>query len=493
MKTLVVVDRPENWPLEIPGVEVVAALEYLTADRFGGSGLRVLNLCRSYRYQTLGYYVSLLALSRGHRPLPSVTTIQDLRTWSIVRVLSEELEELIQKSLEPLQSDEFELSIYFGENMAKRYRRLARRLYELFPAPLLRARFRRRHAEWEMVGLRLIGTKDVPEGHRPFVIEAASRHVRRRDRPPNRPVGRYDLAILVEDGEEEPPSDERAIKKLVKAGEAVGFEVDLISPDDYGRVGEYDALFLRMTTGVEHVTYRFARRAKAEGLVVIDEPDAILRCMNKVFLHELLSRHKVPTPKTRVVHRDNLERISGELGFPCILKRPDSAFSQGVKRADDLEAFRKLAAEYLETSELLIAQEFLPTEFDWRIGVLGGRALYACRYYMAKGHWQIIQHQGKSTRYGKVDTVPLGGAPSDVVALAVRAANLIGDGLFGVDLKEGPSGPMVIEVNDNPSLESGYEDAILGDELYEAVMRWFLDRLDRLRGTNRNEARNGAA
>ncbi|HVS62378.1 MAG TPA: RimK family protein [Thermoanaerobaculia bacterium] len=489
MKTLVVVDRPENWPLEIPGVEVVAALEYLTAERFAGPGLRVLNLCRSYRYQTLGYYVSLLALSRGHRPLPSATTIQDLRTWSIVRALSEELDELIQHSLAPLQSDDFELSIYFSENMAKRYRRLARRFYELFPAPLLRARFRRRHDEWELTGLRLIGTKDVQEAHRPFVIEAAGRHLRRRERAANRPVGRYDLAILVEEGEAEPPSDEKAIKKLVKAGEAVGLEVDLVSPDDYGRIGEYDALFLRMTTGVEHVTYRFARRAKAEGLVVIDEPDAILRCMNKVFLHELLSRHKLPTPRTRVVHRDNLERVGSELGFPCILKRPDSAFSQGVKRADDVEAFRELAAEYLETSELLIAQEFLPTEFDWRIGVLGGRPLYACRYHMARGHWQIVQHEGTSTRYGKVDTLALEDVPAEVVVLAVLGANLIGDGLFGVDLKEGPSGPMIIEVNDNPNLEAGYEDAVLGDALYESIMRWFLDKLDLLRG----QAKNGPA
>jgi glutathione synthase/RimK-type ligase-like ATP-grasp enzyme len=493
VKTLVVVDRPENWPLEIPEVEVVRSLEYLTSERFAGSGMRVLNLCRSYRYQTLGYYVSLLALSRGHRPLPSVTTIQDLRTWSIVRSLSEELDELIQRCLAPLQSDDFELSIYFSENLAKRYRRLARRLYELFPAPLLRARFRRTRDEWEMVGLRLIGTKHIPEAHRPFVIEAAGRHLRRRERAANRPIGRYDLAILVEEGEEEAPSDERAIRKLVKAGEALGFEVDLVSPDDYGRIGEYDALFLRMTTGVEHVTYRFARRAKAEGLVVIDEPDAILRCMNKVFLHELLSRHKLPTPKTRVVHRENLEQVASELGFPCILKRPDSAFSQGVKRADDVDSFRKLAAQFLEISELLIAQEFLPTEFDWRIGVLGGKALYACRYYMASGHWQIIQHEGRSTRYGKVDTLALDDVSPAILALAVRAANLIGDGLFGVDLKETPAGPTVIEVNDNPSLESGFEDAVLGDALYEAIMRWFLDKLDRLRGNVRNGAAGAPA
>jgi hypothetical protein len=88
LRTLVIVERPEKWPFDIPGVAVVAALDYLTGEQYGVAGLRVLNLCRSYRYQSLGYYVSLLAMSRGHRPLPSVTTIQDLRTWSIVRALS---------------------------------------------------------------------------------------------------------------------------------------------------------------------------------------------------------------------------------------------------------------------------------------------------------------------------------------------------------------------------------------------------------------------
>ena len=72
------------------------------------------NLCRSYRYQSIGYYVSLLAEARGHKPLPNVTTIQDLKSASMIRFVSDDLDDMIQKSLAPIQSERFVLSSYFG-------------------------------------------------------------------------------------------------------------------------------------------------------------------------------------------------------------------------------------------------------------------------------------------------------------------------------------------------------------------------------------------
>jgi glutathione synthase/RimK-type ligase-like ATP-grasp enzyme len=65
------------------------------------------------------------------------------------------------------------------------------------------------------------------------------------------------------------------------------------------------------------------------------------------------------------------------------------------------------------------------------------------------------------------------------VEVAVRAASLIGDGLYGVDVKEIDGRFLVMEVNDNPNVEGGYEDAVLKDELYNAIMRVFVERLDR--------------
>ena len=98
---------------------------------------------------------------------------------------------------------------------------------------------------------------------------------------------------------------------------------------------------------------------------------------------------------------------------------------------------------------------------------------------MARGHWQIVATGATGRRrYGRVETLPLDEVPSGVVEIAVRAAGLIGDGLYGVDVKEANGGFLVMEVNDNPNIDAGYEDAVLGDRLYLAVMEWFRQRLD---------------
>ena len=121
----------------------------------------------------------------------------------------------------------------------------------------------------------------------------------------------------------------------------------------------------------------------------------------------------------------------------------------------------------------------LPTDFDWRVGVLDGRPLYVCRYHMAKSHWQVIQRDasGKTSAEGAVDTLSVAEAPIDIVRAAVRAANLIGDGFYGVDLKRIGRRAVVIEVNDNPNVDAGNEDKILKDALYREIMGLMLRRI----------------
>ena len=97
----------------------------------------------------------------------------------------------------------------------------------------------------------------------------------------------------------------------------------------------------------------------------------------------------------------------------------------------------------------------MPTEFDWRIGVLDRRPLFAARYFMAPKHWQIIRHDAASDRgrYGQWRSSRWRRSRRGL-ELAVKAANLIGDGLYGVDLKHDGRW-LVIEVNDNPNIEAG--------------------------------------
>lgn len=483
MSILIVVNNRNNWPFNIPGIEVVGARSYLTDPGYSRiKGAKVFNLCRSYGYQTLGYYVSLLATARGHKVLPSITTIQDLKSQTIIRVVSDDLDEIVQRELAHLQSDEFVLSIYFGRNLAKRYDRLALRLFNQFQAPMLRAKFVRNH-KWTLQDVSPVSASELPENHRPYIVEFAQQYfARRRAAAPRRAEARYDLAILVNPQEPEPPSDPKAIQRFQRAAASLGMRAELITKDDYGRVAEYDALFIRETTQVNHHTYRFAQRAQAEGLVVVDDPESIVRCTNKVYLTEVLDRHGVSAPRTLVAHRDNLEEIPKQLGFPCVLKRPDSSFSQGVVKVEDETSFAASAEQLLAKSELFVAQEYLPTTFDWRVGIFDGQPLYVCKYHMADAHWQIINWKGHARgRYGKVETLAVEMAPRAVVRMALRAARLFGRGLYGVDLKQVGKKIYVIEVNDNPSIEAGYEDAVLRDELYRRVMWGFLRRLDALK------------
>lgn len=480
MPTLIVVDQVADWPFDIPGAEVIDARTYLTADRYAElRGARVFNLCRSYRYQSAGYYVTLLATARGHKPLPSVTAIQDMKSQTVVRFVSEDLEELIQRELAPIQSTRFTLSVYFGRNLAKRYDRLSMHLFNLFHAPLLRAQFSR-NGKWHLRSISPVPLGEIPDKHLPFVTRVASEYFAgRRPTIRKRAPAKYDLAILVNEQEELAPSNAGAIARFVRAAESLGLETELIGRDDYARLAEFDALFIRETTRVNHYTYRFARRASIEKLVVIDDPESIVRCSNKVYLAELLGRHKVPMPRSLVVHRDNLEEIGAELGFPCVLKQPDSSFSQGVVKVETPGELEGQAAPLLQASDLVVAQEFLPTTFDWRIGVFNRKPIFACRYHMVPNHWQIRARDGAGRhRYGRAETIPVELAPRRVVQVACRAANLIGDGLYGVDVKEIGRQPYVVEVNDNPNVDAGVEDRVLKQELYERIMNVFLERIE---------------
>lgn len=486
MNSFVVVERPSNWKVELPaGVQILTPKEYLGDPAMQKiRRARVYNLCRDYSYQSAGYYVSLLAEARGHRPLPSAATLRKVHG----RVVSPsgEFQALMQRSLADIQSSDFTLSVYFAGNLAKRHDRLALALFNLFPAPLLRAQFSRAEdGLWRLRSVNLISAKDIPETHEEFVRRAATKWFARPKRPKEQLPARFTLGILTDSKEETPPSDASALRKFLRAADRHNIAVESLDPEDIGDVEELDALFIRATTSVENYTFRFARRAVEAGIPTIDDPDSILRCTNKVFLAELFNRNGVGAPRTEILYASGDPEIPEQVSFPMVLKQPDSSFSQGVVKVNDQLSYKKACLELFEKTDLLIAQEFLPTDFDWRIGILDKQPLYACRYYMARGHWQIYDRGPDSKGAivsGNADTLPLSQVPGFVLETALKAANLIGDGLYGVDLKEIEGRALVIEVNDNPSIDSGIEDAVLKDELYDSIIRSFIRRLEERTG-----------
>jgi glutathione synthase/RimK-type ligase-like ATP-grasp enzyme len=323
----------------------------------------------------------------------------------------------------------------------------------------------------------------LTEESRDAFNSALNGYLKRRWRlPKQKSTARYDLAILHNPEDKLPPSNSRALEKFIRAGKKFKVEVELINRNDYSRLAEYDALFIRDTTRINHYTYRFSKKAESEGMVVIDDPMSILRCTNKVFLAELLRGNRVPTPHTAILGKQDLEAAKQLLGFPMVLKVPEGTFSQGVFKAENEEQFSTITHRLFKTSELILAQEYLYTSYDWRIGVLNGEPLFASQYFMSKKHWQIVKYEeGGRIEQGGFKTWAISDAPQEVVQVALKAANLIGGGLYGVDLKADDNGVYVIEVNDNPNLDAGIEDTVVKDELYERVIEEFVRRLDSIK------------
>jgi glutathione synthase/RimK-type ligase-like ATP-grasp enzyme len=480
VSVLFVVDRPQQWPFEVPGSSVATVRAYLTEPAYSnGLDAQVVNLCRADRYQGRGYYVSLLAQARGHDPLPDVKTVEDLQSPERVKAIAAEVDELARDSIRHDAGDLFELDAYFGRDPAGGHGALAQQLFATVRAPLLRAHFRRTDGQWRLEKLSALGLADVQARHRGELLAAATEYVTGDKRAPaavaqtRRPV----LAILRDPQEVDRPSNDEALRKFVAIAPQVGLTAQVIGPGDVGRIAEFDALFIRADPSVDHYTYELARQAESLGMPVIDDPESILRCSNKVFMDELMSQHRVPVPKSIKVHRDNLQEVVPTLGLPCVLKVPDGAFGLGVTKIESEEQLTARANELFARSELLIAQEWLPTAFDWRIGVLDGRPLYAAQYRMAPGHWQIIKREGEGRVEGETIAFSIGEVPEVVIDTAVRGANLIGRGLYGVDLKQSGERCWLIEVNVNPNIDAGNEDQILGDALYREVLGVFARRI----------------
>lgn len=482
---IVLLESPDDWrTADVPDLPLVAARDYLVDNAWAGrKGLKVLNLCRDRDYLDIGYYCSLLAEARGHRILPSVTTIIDLAESQGYAVdlaeLNRRVQRLLQRSQSRIASTRLEFVLVFGEPPLAELRSLGRALYGAFPAPLLRVVLEKQ-TFWNVSTVRILAPTELEEGENERFVTALRSHVAERwRRPRTRRQARYDMAILHNPEEKMPPSNRKALANFVQAARHEGLQAELVTPEDYNRIPEFDALFIRETTAVNDHTYRFARKAQREGLVVMDDPDSILRCCNKIYLAERLAASQLPAPKTLVVQKEAVESLREQLGFPMVLKVPDGSFSRGVAKVDDWDELHRHVRQLFRDTELVLAQAFVPTDFDWRVGVVGGEALFVCQYGMAPGHWQIVNHAaGRKAVAGSHRTLAVDAAPREVVALAQRAARLIGDGLYGVDIKETQEGLMVIEVNDNPSIDAGVEDMVLGSGLYRRIMAEFARRLE---------------
>jgi hypothetical protein len=215
----------------------------------------------------------------------------------LVKVISEEFDDVIQKSLKSIKSTEFVLSIYFGQNVAQKYRELSSLFFRHFQIPFLQVKFSFSN-KWTIKSIKALSESEIPKDHLESMHIFASDYFSKKRYDTVKPQSYdYDLAILVQKDDVAPPSNLKALKKFTEVAEKMNFYVEIISPKDLSRLSAFDALFIRQSTEVHNEAYAFARKAQQEGIAIIDYPDAILKCCNKVFMAEALQNAGIPTPK----------------------------------------------------------------------------------------------------------------------------------------------------------------------------------------------------
>lgn len=483
---LIVLSDPGDLP-ELAD-RTVAADHYLSSRDTHPSGTTVINLCRSYRYRSKGYYVSLVADARGHHVLPAVETLEEMsEPFGLYRVLREAgiptLDVYDLKSWRPADHQLGELAqclVLFGECDDARFEKHSRAAYRAWPIPILRLHLLRKGDEWWVARAETVPLKRLNPTEYAALLDRLARSGRpaiKAGAPPAE-TKRASIAVLYDEADTFSPSDPEAIDQLERIAASMNVYVHRLGLDEIDRLSEYDALFIRVLTGVREPSFQFALRAEMLDMPVLDDPQSIIRCSNKVFLDELLRREGIPTPRTLIVSpRTSWEEVS-MLGSPLVVKLPDGSFSAAVHKVTSAAEYGELTSTLFRRSPLLIAQEFLRTDFDWRITLLDGQILFTARYFMAEGHWQIRSKDGQVVSYGDVEAIPRERAPRDVLDLARRAAALIGKGLYGVDIKETPAGPVVIEVNDNPNIDRGQEDGADGDVVYRDILTYFVRKIE---------------
>ncbi|MDD4374602.1 MAG: RimK family protein [Bacteroidales bacterium] len=485
LSTILILDELDQWKPYYDTESILTSGEYLKNQELNQKHFFVINLCSKLDYHSEGYYCSLLAQARGHKVLPDIEVINRLESGAVMR-LDYQMQKLTHKwfmANNKQEGDRVLLDIFFGTCTEPAMEKVARYVFEQNPCPMLRVQFAVREKN-QIENIKPLGLDDLTDDQQDAFAQALDNFSKRVWRQPrSKRPSRYDLAILYDPNETLPPSNKTALNQFINQARKLQINAELITAQEAHRLMEYDALFIRQTTSLNHITYRLAQQAQQADMVVIDDPLSIIRCTNKVYLKELLDKEEIPTPKSELIFRSDpysWAEITQILGSPIVLKVPDGSFSHGMGKAASDEDYQKILDVLYQKTAIVLAQEFLPTSFDWRIGVLNGSPLFACKYFMARGHWQIYHHNdsGKS-QTGSFETVPVHKVPKHVLRNALDAANAIGKGLYGVDVKAIEDKSVIIEVNDNPSIDSGVEDAILGDELYRMILRELLDRLER--------------
>ncbi len=255
----------------------------------------------------------------------------------------------------------------------------------------------------------------------------------------------------------------------------LGHQLDFLFKNELKYLGNYDGIFIRALTDPLNTSYVVARSAEMRGMKVLDHSESILICCDKVNMYSRLMEHDVPIPDTHFlnaheVNTDNAKELFESMGTPLVLKAPNSSFSAYVDKVTTPEQFVKIGKKFMRRADRIVVQQYMPSEFDWRVITLDGKILAVMRYMFAQDKWKLMERTNDG-EWATVIAIPRDEVNPKLAAISLAAANAIGKSLYGIDVKEIDGEFYVIEVNDNPSIEAGNEDQA-NPEIYHEIIRY---------------------
>jgi|TARA_R110002073_G_scaffold329152_3_gene511271 ribosomal protein S6--L-glutamate ligase len=258
-------------------------------------------------------------------------------------------------------------------------------------------------------------------------------------------------------------------RRLVEAGEAAGHDMRVIDtlrcymsmeatgPTIHYR-GEklegYDAVIPRIGASVTFYGTAVLRQFEMMNVFPVNESVAISRSRDKLRSLQLLSRKGVGLPITGFanVPDDIPDLIKMVGGAPLVIKLLEGTQGIGVVLAETRKAAESVIEAFMGLSANIMVQEYIKEAggADIRCFVVDGKVVAAMKRQAQDGEFRSNLHRGGSASLIKI-------TPKER-ATAVRAAQIMGLNVAGVDLLRSSRGPLVMEVNSSPGLQ-GIEDA----------------------------------
>jgi ribosomal protein S6--L-glutamate ligase len=229
-------------------------------------------------------------------------------------------------------------------------------------------------------------------------------------------------------------------------------------------LSSYDAVIPRIGASITFYGLAVLRQFEQMGVPTLNSALSISRSRDKLHSIQILSRHEIGLPQTAFVTRkeDVLKAIQRVGGAPVIIKLIEGTQGVGVILADTVKVAQAIVETLQSTKQNVLIQKFVKESKgrDIRAFVVGDRVVGAMRRQAQGDEFRSNVHRG-----GKVTPVDL---TPEYEETAVRAAQILGLRVAGVDMLEGADGPQIMEVNSSPGLE-GIE-AATGKDIAGAVI-----------------------